>query len=289
MTQLDPRLHAFRPDLAARNLSGRIEARRFVAGSPAQVRRGTADLRRAPAADAPLDSQLLFGEAVTCYETKDGWAWVQNRSDGYVGYVEAGALTEEVAVPSHRVSVLRSFLYAEPDLKAPTLDCLSVTSPVAAVAERDGFSEIAGGGWIYGRHLEPLDAVAPDYVAGALQFLGVPYLWGGRSSLGLDCSALIQLVLARAGIACPRDSDMQAAELGERVAQGRPERPLRRGDLIFMPGHAVIALDEEQVVHANAHDMLVAIEPLAPVIARVAEESGRPAEATVDAVRRPRP
>ena len=287
MTQLDPRLHAFRPDLAAQNLSGRVEAARFVAGKPAQVRRGVADLRRAPAADAPQDSQLLFGEAVTCFESKDGWAWVQNRADGYVGYVEVGALSEDLAAPSHRVAVLRSFLYPEPDLKAPTLDCLSITSPIAVLAERDGFSEITGGGWIYSRHLEPVDAVAPDYVAGALQFLGVPYLWGGRSSLGLDCSALIQLVLARAGIACPRDSDMQAAELGELVSKGRPERPLQRGDLIYMPGHVVIALDEAQVVHANAHDMLVAIEPLAPVISRVAKESGRPVETTIDAVRRP--
>ena len=287
MTQLDPRLHAFRPDLAAQNLSGRVEATRFVAGTAAQVCRGATDLRRAPAADAPLDSQLLFGETVTCYETKNGWAWVQNRSDGYVGYLEAGALTEALAQPSHRVSVLRSFLYPEPDLKAPTLDCLSITSPVAVVAERDGFSEIAGGGWIYSRHLEPLDSLAPDYVAGALQFMGAPYLWGGRSSLGLDCSALIQLVMARAGIACPRDSDMQAAELGELVSNGRPQRPLQRGDLIYMPGHVVIALDEEKAVHANAHDMLVAIEPLAPVMERVARESGRPAEATIDAVRRP--
>ncbi len=287
MTRLDPRLHAFRPDLAAQNLSGRVESAHFVAGTPARVHRGVADLRRSPAADAPLDSQLLFGEEVTCYETKDGWAWVQNRADGYVGYVEAGALSEDLAAPSHRVAVLRSFLYPEPDLKAPTLDCLSITSPVAVVAERDGFGEIAGGGWIYSRHLEPLDAMAPDYVADALQFLGVPYLWGGRSSLGLDCSALIQLVMARAGVACPRDSDMQAAELGQLVSEGRPQRSLQRGDLIYMPGHAVIALDEEKVVHANAHDMLVAIEPLAPVIARVAEESGRPAEATIDAVRRP--
>ncbi len=282
MTKLDPRLHAYRPDLAAEHLKGRVGAARFVAGERRQVAHGIADLRRGPAADTALDSQLLGGEIVTLYHQADGWAWVQNLTDGYVGYVPLQALSAEVRQPSHAVKVLGSFVYPEPDLKAPALDSLPMTGAVAVVRETDQFSELAGGGWVYRRHLAPLDEVAPDYVATALQFLGVPYLWGGRSSLGLDCSALVQIALNRAGLPCPRDSDMQAESLGEaRPLDAEPER----GDLIYLPDHVAIALDDWRVVHANALDMLVAIEPLADLVARVKQESGR----GITAVRRPMP
>jgi len=280
MTELDPRLHAFRPDLAAEYLKGKVKAARFTAGERRQVAQGLADLRRKPAADAPLDSQLLGGEIVTLYDQAGGWAWVQNMTDGYVGYVPAEALSAEVRQPSHAVAVLRSFVYSEADLKTPALDCLSMTAAVALVRETDGFSELAGGGWVYRRHLAPLDEVAPDHVATALQFLGVPYLWGGRSSLGLDCSALVQIALNRAGLPCPRDSDMQAESLGEaRPLDGERER----GDLIYLPDHVAIALDDWRVVHANALDMLVVIEPLADLAARVETECGQ----GITAVRRP--
>jgi len=291
MKPLDPRLHAYRGDLAAEALSGRVEAARFVAGEAAQVCRGIADLRKRPAADAPLDSQLLFGEAVTRYDTADGWAWVQSREDGYVGYVEATALSARFAAPSRRVAVLRTFLYPEPDLKAPPLDCLSMASPVEVTAEQGVFSEVRSGAdgsaWIYSRHLAALDDVVADYTATALQFLGAPYLWGGKGSLGLDCSALIQLALARAGIACQRDSDMQAESLGEAVPYEAGNYTPRYGDLIYSPGHVAIALDETRVVHANAHHMLVTIEPLANLLARVEADSGRAAGQGIDAVRRP--
>lgn len=280
MTKLDPRLHAFRPDLAAGHLKGRVEAARFVVGERRQVARGITDLRREPAAEAELNSQLLGGEVVTLYDQADGWAWVQNMTDGYVGYVPLETLSAEVRQPSHVVAVLRSFVYPQADLKTPVLDCLSMTAAVAVVREIDGFSELAGGGWVYQRHLAPLDEVAPDYVATALRFLGVPYLWGGRSSLGLDCSALVQIALNRAGRPCPRDSDMQAESLGEaRPPDAEPER----GDLIYLPDHVAIALDDWRVVHANALDMLVAIEPLADLVARFETECGL----GITAVRRP--
>ena len=291
MKPLDPRLHAYRGDLAAEALSGRVEAARFVAGEPAQVCRGLADLRHRPAADAPLDTQLLFGEAVTRYDTADGWAWVQSREDGYVGYVEAAALSASFAVPDHRVAVLRSFLYPEPDLKTPPLDCLSMASPVEVIGTQGAFSEVRGSAeetaWIYSRHLAALDEVVPDYTATALEFLGAPYLWGGRGSLGLDCSALVQLALARAGIACQRDSDMQAETLGDALPYEAGRYRPAYGDLIYFPGHVAIALDETQVVHANAHHMLVVIEPLTDLLARVEAESGREAGKGIDAVRRP--
>lgn len=291
MKPLDPRLHAYRGDLAAEALSGQVEAARFVAGEPAQVCHGIVDLRRRPAADAPLDTQLLFGEAVTRYDTSDGWAWVQSREDGYVGYMEAAALSTSFAAPSHQVAVLRTFLYPEPDLKAPPLDCLSMASPVEVVTEQGAFCEVrAGAGgtaWIYSRHLATLDDVVPDYTATAMEFLGAPYLWGGRGSLGLDCSALVQLALARAGIACQRDSDMQAESLGQALPYEPGSYTPAYGDLIYSPGHVAIALDETRVVHANAHHMLVTIEPLADLLARVEAESGRAPGLGIDAVRRP--
>ena len=286
MSTLDRRLHAFRPDLADVALDGRVEAARFVAPSPAVVTRGVADLRRAPASDAPLDSQLLFGEAVACFEQADGWAWVQSRVDGYVGYVELAALSSDLFEPDHRVAVLASHLYPKPDLKVPPRDRLSFGARLRVLGERNGFVEVAGGGWVYARHLTPLDRHEPDYVATALRFLGLPYLWGGRSSLGLDCSALVQLALDHAGLPCPRDSDQQAAAVGSVVERDGGLPALERGDLAYMPGHVVIGLGGGQVVNANAHAMLVSVEPLAEVCARVAEESGRALEDSIDAVRR---
>lgn len=287
MSSLDPRLHAYRADLAALPLRGKVESARFVAGARARIGRGVIDLRRAPAKDAPLDSQLLYGESVLCYERKDGWAWVQNECDGYVGYVAADSLIETGSGPSHRVAVLHSFVYPEPDLKSAVLDSLPMTAAVAVTRERNGFSALPDGGWVFSRHLEPLDSVTPDYVATAQAFLGTPYLWGGRSSIGLDCSALIQLALARAGIAAPRDSDQQAESLGDLVSESLPSSGLRRGDLVFMPGHIAIAMNETEVLHANAGAMLVTVEPLRAVQERLGREYGRPPEAMIDMVRRP--
>ncbi len=279
VTNLDPRLNAFRPDLAASALRGKVEAARFVEGHPALVARGVADLRRRPEATAPLDTQLLFGESVTVFETADGWAWVQNAADDYVGYVEAAALEEtEAAGPSHYLKVLRSFVYPEPDLKTPPLDVLSFMSPLRVLGTRERYSEIArpgaASGWIYSAHLAETCETAPDFVATAHMFLGVPYLWGGRSSLGLDCSALIQLCLARAGLPCARDSGVQADSVGLPLDWQAGKTRLRRGDLVYFPGHCAIALNESDVLHTNAGAMLTAIEPLADVVKRVEAESG---------------
>ncbi len=277
MSDLDPRLNAYRPDLAAESLRGRVEAMRFVTGRAAQVHRGVADLRRRPGAGEPLDSQLLSGEVVTLYDQADGWAWVQNTSDGYVGYVESAALSERVRATSHGVTVLSTFLFPAPDLKVPPLDVLTLTGRVAVLGSTDDYSEVEIGdrrGWVTTRHLAPDGEVAPDYVETALRFLGLPYLWGGKASGGLDCSGLIQVVLARAGIPCPRDTDLQAASLGRAVAWEPGRTRLLRGDLIYFPGHAAIALDADRVVNANAHAMMVSIEPLDALEARVKQESG---------------
>ncbi len=277
MADLNPRLNAYRPDLAAESLAGRVSAARFTAGRPAQVARGVAALRRAPAADAPQDTQLLSGEAVTVYDQAEGWAWVQNRTDGYVGYVESAALGTETIATTHSVKVPRSFLFPGPDLKLPPRDALTMTGRVAVVGVAGGYSEVEIGGrrgWVYSQHLAPEGEVEPDFVATALRFLGVPYLWGGKASGGLDCSGLVQVALARAGIPCPRDTDGQAASLGAALPREPGRTELQRGDLIYFPGHCAIALDAERVVNANAHAMMVSIEPLDALEARVKQESG---------------
>ncbi len=273
LPSLDRRLHAYRPDLADAALEGRVEARRFVSPRQMRVAGCVVPLKRAPSPSAALDSQLLFGEKVNVFEERDGWAWVQNRTDDYVGYVPASALDEIPDPATHRLTVLSSYLYPKPDLKSPTRQRITLGARLAVLGQQAGYSQVAGGGWVYSRHLAVLAEYEPDYVATALLFLGAPYLWGGRESAGLDCSALVQLALDRAGIPCPRDSDQQEACLGEGQTEAGA-RPLRRGDLVYFPGHVAIALDETQVLNANAHAMLVSIEPIADLVARVETESG---------------
>ena len=251
---------------------------RFLAGTPRQVRQGSLALKAAPEVGAEQTSQLLFGEIFTVYHEAGGWAWGQNASDGYVGYCRSEGLAAAIAPPSHRVTALRSFVYAEPTLKKPPLDVLSLTSPVAVAGEAEGgYRPLSGGGWMFAGHLAPIAEAEPDYVATALRLLGTPYLWGGRGTLGIDCSGLIQLALAAAGIAAPRDSDMQRGELGDSIGPVPADGAgvaFRRGDLVFFPGHVGIMLDGERLVHATAFTMSVTIEPLGPVISRTDPSRG---------------
>lgn len=282
--RLDPFLHPVRDDLAGEELKGVVERPRFAAARPAQVAVGTLDLRRAPANDAPLDTQLFHGDEVRIYETEDGWAWLQNAADGYVGYAGAAALRDEIETASHWVRVPRTFVFPTPDEKRPPLDALAMTARVRVLSQEGRYSEVAWGaetGWVPSGHLLPVGETVEDFVSTALAFIGVPYLLGGRTSLGLDCSGLVQVALAAAGIACLRDSYMQEASLG----QPRPlDEPPVRGDLLFMAGHVAIALDAWRVLHANAHDMTTAIEPLDELVARVRARDGQ----GLSAIRRPR-
>lgn len=274
LTHLDPRLNAYRADLAAAALEGRVPALRFTEGRQAAVARGIVDLRREPDARSGLDTQLLFGETVTVYEEANGWAWVQNAADGYVGYLESAALGAAQVAPTHRLMALRSYLFPEPNLKSPPLDCLSIASPLSVTGTEGSYAALAGGGYVYDKHIAPLDAVEPDFVATALRFLGTPYYWGGRSSVGLDCSTLVQLSLACAGVPVRRDSYQQASTVGDALDGLPGEIALERGDLVYSPGHVAIMLDAEQVVHANAFTMSVAVEALAALEGRVRAETG---------------
>ena len=268
MSAFDPRTTPARPDLAARHLQGRLDAARFVDGTTREVRDESAPVRREPAPDAPLDTEALKGELVTVYETtEEGWCWGQLARDGYVGWLPANALAAPGPPATHVVSALRTLAFPGPSIKLPPVAGFSLGCRLA-VTRTEGPLAVTAAGYVPARHLAPLDAIAPDFVAVAERFVDVPYLWGGKTSLGIDCSGLVQVALTAAGIACPRDSDMQETALGTAVSAGLSE--LRRGDLVFWKGHVAIARDGATLVHANAFHMAVAVEPAAEAIARIA-------------------
>lgn len=282
MSDFDPRLTPARPDLAARTVEGRIAAERYVDGEPARVIEGSAPLRRAPRADAALDTEALLGERLTVYEEDaEGWGWVQLARDGYVGWMPSHAyLKGEGPRPTHRIAALRTFLYPGPSIKLPPAGWASLGARVAVVRETEAggrrFAVTAEGAAIVAGHLAPLDAVEPDPVAVAERFLGTPYLWGGRTSLGLDCSGLVQTALEACGRLVPRDADLQEREAGTPV--GLDPAGWCRGDLLFWPGHVALVRDAETFLHANAFMMAVGIERIDEGLARIAA-SGSPLRA----------
>ena len=273
---LDPRLTPARPDLAASHLRGRVEAPRFVEGVARRVVVPSAPLRRRPDPAAGLDTEAVLGDAVTLYDEADGFAYVQFARDGYVGYLPGGSLGPVDPVPTHRVAALRTFLYPEPDMKRPALGHLGLGARLSALGERDAFFETAGG-YVFAPHCVTVDVVEPDWAASAERLVGIPYLWGGRTSLGLDCSGLVQLCLHLAGRDCPRDADQQERGLGEPLSLDL--EALQRGDLVFWRGHVGMMRDAEHLIHANGHHMAVAVEPLRVAVARILEKSFGPVTA----------
>jgi len=262
----DPRITPARADLAAAHLRGKVAAERFAEGTAQEVVVGIAPLRKDPSHQAPLLTEALYGERVTIYETdEEGWSWGQLGPDSYVGWLPASALLAPQAEPTHRVSALRTLVFPGPSIKLPPTDALPLGATIAVVRQDDNLAITAAGGHVPARHLAPLNSKESDFVAVAERFVGAPYLWGGKSSLGIDCSGLLQVALSSCGIACPRDSDMQEAALGQSISLAG----LQRGDLIFWKGHVAIALGRNSMIHANAFHMAVAIEPVAEGLARI--------------------
>ena len=269
---LDRRRIPARPDLAAAHLKGAIEAERYAPAVPLVVSTPLAPMTAQPSGDAALDNQLLHGERFAAYEQAADWAWGQlvsggeGESDGYVGYVPSACLMPAGPAPTHRISQPLTHVYPAPDMKTRPVGWLSYGALVRVEGAETGFAALSTGGFVPALHLTPRDEPAADWVAEAERLLGAPYLWGGRAPTGLDCSALVQLALNAAGHDCPRDSDMQEAELGHTVDPGTTPQ---RGDLMFWKTHVGIMLDATRMLHANAGQMAVTIEPLAAAARRI--------------------
>ena len=272
---LDRRLNAYRPDLANRKLRGNITADCYVDGQVARIVVGSAALRPRPDLGTPIDTELLYGETVDVFERSKGWAWVQARADGYVGYLREEYLVLDCCDITHLVASLRTYIYPEPNLKSPPLNLLSMNTPLSLTeTEEGGFGLLSEGGWVFQRHIAPLGSHEADHCAVALRFIGTPYLWGGRTSLGLDCSALVQMSLMRCGINVPRDSDMQEHSIGREAICEHDLSDLRRGDVVYWNGHCGIWIEPAAFIHANATDMAVVVQPLKRMLKHMAEATG---------------
>lgn len=268
MNAFDPRNTLARDDLAEQALEGIVRARRYRPVEPLQCAAPVAALRMAPAPDAEQSDQIVFGEVFDALERRGDWLWGRARRDGYVGWVEAALLAEAVILPTHRVSAIRTYVFPEADIRSAPPRLLTLNALVTVEETREGLCRIARGGWIPASHLASLDSFERDPVAVAERYLGAPYQWGGRESLGLDCSGLVQQALYACGRGCPRDADLQEQEAGEEIDAGEGFANLRRGDLVFWKDHVALMVDERRIIHANGHHMQVAVEPLGDAVER---------------------
>jgi len=272
MSAPDSRLTLARPDLAAIGLEGIVRAARYAQTQARSCAAPAAAIRRGPNADTEQLDQLLFGEAFDVLEATDGWAWGQARRDGYVGFVQAEQLGPLAPAPTHWVSAVRAYAFAQPNIKSRIVALYSINALVSVVEREDRFARCAGTGWFVERQLTPIGHDEPDPATVAERLVGAAYQWGGRESVGLDCSGLVQQALLACGWSFPRDTDLQAAK-GEPIER----EALRRGDLVFWRGHVGMMQDETRLIHANAHHMAVTIEPLATAIERIGKtETGQP-------------
>jgi cell wall-associated NlpC family hydrolase len=266
----DPRVTPAREDIAAKYLEGKVKAARFVEGRAMEVVAPQAPLRREPRPDAPLDTEVLKGERVMVYATDaKGWSWGQLGGDNYVGWVPSAALAPPGPAPTHKVAALHTFVFPGPSIKLPPLEALPFGATLHVARIEDRMAVAASGGYLPAAHLAPIGAKERDFVAVAERFVGTPYLWGGKTVLGLDCSGLVQIALTACGVSCPRDSDMQEHALGGSVEYHGSSFKFERGDLIFWPRHVAIARDRDSLLHANAFHMAVVIEPASEAIARI--------------------
>ncbi|WP_109314354.1 C40 family peptidase [Pseudovibrio ascidiaceicola] len=273
--QLDRRLHPVRPDLASTDYRGQVQSEHFVEGTNYSVKADKVELRARPDFACGIDTELNFGETFRVFETtKEGWSWGQLQTDGYVGWLPTNALGP-VEQTTHRVAALRTYRYPEAEMKRPVLGQVSMGALVSVVGRETKrgleFAKLADGSFIVKKHLVEQAEKAVDWVKTAEAMVGTPYLWGGRSTLGLDCSGLIQLALQTGGVNAPRDADMQEAMLGEQLDLSGDLPTLQRGDLMFWKGHVGVMSDSETLLHANGYTMTVAYEEIQAALKRIGE------------------
>ncbi|WP_170936957.1 MULTISPECIES: C40 family peptidase [Rhodomicrobium] len=270
---LDPRRHVIREDMAAASLKERVRAPRYSQGELRQVVGAVAPVRIVPRFDAPLTTEALCGELVTVYDAAEGWAWVQLEQDNYVGYMPMDNLSATIEEPTHWVSSRGTFVYPAPDMKRPPIMRLSFNSKVTVVGREGRFLELGRGGFAFGGHLQTMEDKGKDFVRLAEKLIGTPYLWGGRSGAGIDCSGLVQTSMQAAGLSAPRDSDMQEAEIGAPLPEKDLDK-LARGDLVFWRGHVGMVQSAEWMIHASGHQMEVVVEPIRRAVERIATTHG---------------
>ena len=266
---LDLREYAFRPTIAASYLQGIVAADQFSDGMVCSVTDSVLPLKSNPTDQAELASEMLFGEKFIVYESQGSWAWGQSQTDGYVGFVKINGLSERPSSPTHEVKELKTFVYQRPDIKSPVLKGLAMGSKVSLKEKSGNFIRLKEGGWIVEKHVVEFNAKEASFITVARKYIGTPYLWGGRSSNGLDCSALVQLSLSRVGILAPRDTDQQEETLG--CFCGKNPEDIEKGDLLYTQGHVAISSGRDLVLHANAHHMRVVEEPLQAFLSRLDE------------------
>lgn len=272
MNKIDPRLNALRADIADARLARLAEGARLVEGDAKQVAVPILSLYSEPRFDARLDTQALMGERVRVFDVREGWAWLQLETDFYVGYAAQDDLGALRSTPTHRIAVPSTFMFPAPDIKSQPVVTLTMNAKVQVIGGDERFAHLANGRFVIARHLKPASESEPDFVAVAEAYLHVPYLWGGKSVLGLDCSGLVQLALEASGHLCPRDADMQEVQLGDALPKDDLEN-LKRGDLVFWDGHVGIMTDQRMLLHANAHFMQVTHEPLLTAVERIAKRN----------------
>jgi cell wall-associated NlpC family hydrolase len=255
--------------IAHSSLQGQVQADRFADGTLKRVASPVAQLRLRY--ESPTtDRQILYGHPVLQLETNQGLS--RDENTGYVGYVPPSQLSTW-AEPTHRVSVCSTFLFNEPNFKAPNPLPISLGSQLSIKAVEGKYARTHDGLYAITAHLSRVDGVQPDLVAEAEKLLGTPYLWGGNSAFGIDCSGLVQIAMQGAGLACPGDSDQQMQQLGADLPQGtKPQR----NDLMFWKGHVALVFDPRTLIHANAHHMCVAFEPISEALKRIEAQGDGP-------------
>ena len=262
----DPRTNAYSGEVADAALEGVVESRRFVRPVPHRLVEGISEMmRKEPDGNSICVSELLAGQRFDVVDEADGWAWGYSAHDHYVGYVRSEHLRTDAPTRTHWITTTLALGFSRPDIKSDVTMNLPMTAEIAAETFDENFLRHRNGTFVHRRHAAPIGEFASDHVQVAKYFLGTPYRWGGRRRTGIDCSGLVQVALARIGIDAPRDSDMQERELGQNATGDT----LRRGDLVFFPGHVGIMADETNLLHANAHWMTTLIEPLDDVCARL--------------------
>lgn len=268
---LDPREFAYKSDLAAEYLREIIEADKYSLGETFRIITNVVPMRRCASNSSERVSELLFGEEIIIFETSDEWAWGQSQTDGYVGYVSKNSISNQLRQGTHEVSALRTFVFDEPNIKANVVACLSMTSRIKITDVKNSFSYIESLGWVFEKSICCIGNLELDAVSVAQRYTGTPYLWGGRSSIGIDCSALVQLSLSRVGVLAPRDTDQQAKSVGKFIGDDTTE--LQRGDLIYMKGHVAIATTPNTILHANAFHMSVEEEGIDKFLHRLSKHN----------------